>query len=303
MSMPHDISRGAAAPARAIEDPIEAARPLGASGPMEEAIAVLSTSRDAAPAIHSLRGDIQFEMGRVEDAAESYMTVLGAQPNDYYARYNLALCLRRLERWESAALAFQEVLEFDPHRDHVRISLGDCLLHLNRFEEALACFDLCWSETARGPAVFGKAVVLQLLRRFDEAETIYSQLLGSPRFAEEALCNLIAISMEVFDLTRVERYALQLLEMCPQSTTALQGLTLVALERREYSAASRYFSRLMEHTPESGTTPPTRDGEAIEYRLSRDVVNRLNDTVDTARAATRAMSNPKPGLMRPGTLY
>src|SRR5439155_8893741 len=98
-------------------------------------------------------------------------------------------------------------LELDPHRDPVRIACGDSLLRLNRFEEALACFDQCWSDAAWEQALFGKAVALQLLRRFDHAETLYNRLLAINTKEEEVLANLIAMSMEVFDLARVWRYS------------------------------------------------------------------------------------------------
>ena len=56
-----------------------------------------------------------------------------------------------------------------------------------------------WSEAARKPAMFGKAVALQILRRFDEAEAAYERLLAQDSRAEEALTNLLAMGLEVFD--------------------------------------------------------------------------------------------------------
>ncbi len=213
-------------PAQAIRDPIEAALALRAQGRLHEALEVLSRPGEFPVDYYTLRGDLQLEVGRIKEAAGSYFTAIASEPGNVYAQHNLALCLRRLERWEPAAEAFQKVLDLDPHRDQVRIELGDCLLHLNRLEDALTCFDRCWTDAARGPALFGKAVALQLLRRFDEAETIYERLLAIDPKAEEALSNLIAMSMEVFDLSRVQKYSLQLLGIRPKSIVAIfRGLS------------------------------------------------------------------------------
>ena len=278
----------AAAPVRAISDPIEAALALRADGRLEEALDALSGQPgQRSPDFDTLRGDVQMEMGRLDAAAESYSAVIATVPDNVYARYNLGICLFRLERWEDAAAALQEVLDYDPHRDQVRIYLGGCLLHLNRFEEALECFDRCWSEAARHAALFGKGVALHMLRQFDEAEAVYKHVSEAEPNAEEALSNLIAMSMEVFDLGRVHRYSQQLLERAPQSRIALQGLTLVAIERQDYETAAAYFSRLP-------TPPPGTDGEendAIEYRLSQEVLERLNETRPRLSAGMRARPN------------
>jgi len=263
-------------PARALTDPVEAALALRAQGRLEEALELLSAPGRSSSDPQTLRADLQLELGRTEEAAGSYYALIESKPDNVYAYSNLALCLHRLERWEAAADAFERALELDPHRDHVRIARGDCLLRLKRFEEALACFDLCWSDTAKEQATFGKAVALQLLRRFDDAENLYQRLLALNPNAEEALSNLIAMSMEVFDLTRVWTYSYQLLEKGSQSQAALQGLVLVALERHDDSTAARYFARLVEHHPEC--LIPKREEEDdgnITYRLSREVVERL----------------------------
>jgi tetratricopeptide (TPR) repeat protein len=150
-------------------------------------------------------------------------------------------------------------------------------LHLNRTEEALACFEQCWSQSSRARAEFGKAAALQVLRRFDQAEAAYERALAADPRLDEALSNLIAMSMEVFDLSRIHRYALRLLDLLPHSAIALQALTLVALERREFEEAAYYFGRFQERARE--TAHGLDSEEAIEYRLSEEVVARLNQMI------------------------
>ena len=280
-------SGAAAAPAVATgsNDPLQAAIALRSQGRFQEALDLLSGPGEFFADTYTLRGDLLAELGRLADAAGSYYTATVSSPDNLYARMHLGSCLRRLGRWEEAAEAFQIVLHADPHRDPIRLELGDCLLRLNRLEQALNCFDQCWSDAAQRQAVFGKGVALQLLRRSDEAEIAYERALALDGKAEEALANLIAMSMEVFDLERVWRYSRRLVEINPRSIPGLQGLTLVAVERGDMETAARHFATLAEHAPES--VRPTRDSsdDIIEYRLNRKVVERFRDFMRTRPGA------------------
>jgi len=250
---------------------------LRAQGRLQEALDILSSPGEFVPDFYTLRGDMQLELGQHKEAAGSFFTATISAPDNIYAQCNLGMCLRRLERWEQAAEAFQVVLSLDAHRDAIRLELADCLLHLNRFEDALACFDQCWSDAARRPALFGKAVALQLLRRFEEAEATYERVLTLDPKAEEAYTNLIAMSMEVFDLERVQRYSQRLMAVNPASLIGLQGITLVAIERGEVDNASRNFFKIVESAPDSIRTSGHDSDGSIEYRVSRKVIDRLQE--------------------------
>jgi tetratricopeptide (TPR) repeat protein len=230
----------------------ETALTLYSAGRYQEALDALTTPGENLCDFYTLRGDIQFALTRFEEAAASYFTsvTLATPPQNAYAQYRLGICLHHLDRWEEAIQAFQKVLEVDPHRDEVRLGLGACLLHLNRPEEALANFDRCWSDAARLRILFGKAVALQLLGRYQEAEGAYQRLLAGDPKSEEALSNLIALCVEAHDLENARSYSLRLLEISPESPTALQGLAAVALESGEYETAFRYCSRIVERAPD-----------------------------------------------------
>lgn len=149
-----------------------------------------------------------------------------------------------------------------------RLREGERLLNLARFEEALECFAGAESEDAR--ALFGSAVARQMLGRFEEAESRYEQLLSADPAHQEALANLIAMSVERFDLDRVASYSHRLLALNADSTAALQGLVIVAVERRQLETAAQYFRRIV-----AEPRPADADDDAIEYRLSRETVERL----------------------------
>ncbi len=281
MTRPTPIS--AAAAVRAVSDPLEAALALRAQGHIAAAIELLVAAGRTSDH-HNLRADLQSESGRLAEAVETYAAVAAQEPENLHALSGAATSLYRLSRWEEAADFFKALLTQDPHRDDARILLGDCLLRSNRIEEALVSFERCWSQGAKARAEFGKAVALQLLRRFDQAEAAYERALRADPRMEQALLNLITMSMEVFDLQRVREYSLRLLELNPENHTALRGLTLIALERRDYDEAARYFARL----PESAGAVDEKesagdDGDPVEYRLSREVVARLQQSLRMAR--------------------
>src|SRR3954465_11329669 len=138
------------------------------------------------------------------------------------------------------------------------------LLDEGRFEEALASF--------RGDDVrstFGRGVALQMLGRFEEAEMEYESVLDADPGHEETLANLIALNIEKFQLDPVERYSRQLLAIRENSQIGLRGLIVVAVERRDFELAANCFARL-DPVQENGR-------DAVEYRLSRQTVNRLKD--------------------------
>jgi tetratricopeptide (TPR) repeat protein len=278
------------AAASAAPDPLQAALALRAQGRPQEALNALSVPGELSIDAYILRGDLQFELGRIQLAAETYFAVTEQDPDHVFAQGQLGLCLYRLKLWEAAAHAFEVVLQFDPHRDEVRLQFADCLLRLRRFEAALTCFDECWSEGSRRRALFGKAVALQLLRRFDEAEKLYERLLTIDPAAEEALSNLIAMSMEVFELARVQKYSQRLLEINSRSTVALKGLALAAIERLDYTAAASYFHRALELDPEI-MHPPAEASDAVEYRVSRKIFDSLEETRRKLKFKTARVSS------------
>lgn len=226
---------------------LDAALELRRTGRLEEALEALGTSSEFDPRVSSVRAEMEFALGRFGDAVLNYFAVAMADPNNADLQQNLALCLACCERWDLAAEAFERVLRLDAERAEARLGLGSCLLHLNRPEEALVNFNRCGT----GAALFGKAVALQALERFEEAGRTYETLLVAEPDSEEALCNLIAMSIERRDLERTSDYAARLLEIRPQSTVALQGLATVAFGNSDHPAAAAYCDQILELAPEN----------------------------------------------------
>ena len=238
-----------AAVANTIRNQVEAALALRSGGRLQEALDLLTSPGEYTSDLYMLRGELQLGLGRFQEAAGSFFTVVASDPDHIFALYQLGVCLHHLSRWTEAAQLFQKVLDSDPDRDSARLGLGACLLQLHRVDEAIANFDSCWSEASRWRALFGKAVALQLLGRMNEAQAAYERLLISDPKSKEVLSNLITMSIEANDLEAASRYSMQLLDVSPQSTIALQALAAAALEHREYPEAARLCSRIVEQAP------------------------------------------------------
>jgi tetratricopeptide (TPR) repeat protein len=229
--------------------PLEEALDLRSAGLLTDALSLLRSASDVRS--RTVRAEIEFELGRFADAALSYFSValseLNASPT---LQYNLALCLLRCERWHEATEAFERVLQRDRNQTEARLGLGSCLLHLNRAEEALRNFDLGLRGPERERALLGKAVALQLLGRFREAERAYETLLSSDPASEEALANLMVMSMAAEDLESAQEHAFRLLKTHPHSAAALQGLASMALDASDHEAAIHYCDRILELAPD-----------------------------------------------------
>ncbi len=181
---------------------------------------------------------------------------------------NLALALYRQQQWDAAAGRLERLLAHDSTRDDLRIALGDCLLRLHRPRQAAECFARCLGSASQAPALFGQAVACQMLRRFDESEAAYGRFLEWEPRSEEALANLVALSMERLDMDRVQRYAGRLLEIAPDSCAALQGLIVAAASRGDFGQAGIHLQRLLELLPRSQIF--RNDPAVPSDRLDRD---------------------------------
>lgn len=228
--------------------PMENITALRSAGRLNEALeALVRGSGELSSFDSAVRGELEYALGRYQEAALSYFSVVSSEPDNAKAHYNLALCLQHSERWDTAAEVFQLVLQLDSQYAEARLGLALCLLHLNRTEEALVYFS---AGDEIGPSLFGKAVTLQLLHRFEEASTVYERLLKADSNSEEVLSNLIAMGIERNEYEEVRRHSERLLNMRPRSLPALQGLATVALEELETDEAASYCDRILEVAPD-----------------------------------------------------
>ena len=183
---------------------------------------------------------------------DSYSARFAAEAKDSAAAFDLAVSLEKVEKWDAAADSFRRTLEIEPGRVDALIGLGACLLHLDHADEALSCFEEClFSNLDRERVLLGKAVALQELKRYEEADLAYRELLQITPNASEPLGNLIALSVVRQDATALGEYSRRLLRVDPYSKAALQGLATLALWNGDHAAAINYCMRVLEVDPVS----------------------------------------------------
>jgi tetratricopeptide (TPR) repeat protein len=236
--------------APAVSELLEAVSALRSCGLLSEALAMLTSRREFDADLCAARGGIEFALGRFEYAALSYSAVALSLPGNPDAQFNLALCLQRCGRWDEAAEGFERVLRLDADWTEALLGLGACLLEMNRAQDALECFDRACRVVRQGPALFGKAVALQLLGQFERSTEIYEELLASGPNSEEVLSNCIAMNIDNHNLAGVREHSRRLLELAPHSEVALRGSVTAAFEDGNYQAAVYYCERLLDAAPD-----------------------------------------------------
>lgn len=172
-------------------------------------------------AIHNFRALMLDELGRYDEALESFGKALALDPDNAMAQsnyghaltrhfrylealphfekavalapqdpgmhYNVADPLKALGRLEEALAAYDRALALDPEMAIAHINRGLVLGHMGRYADALAAFDRAVAlEPEAIAAHIGRNVVLASSGRVDEALAINRDLARNPAFRPEA---------------------------------------------------------------------------------------------------------------------
>lgn len=264
---------------------LDLAEALWEAGQLEDALATIAGDDGLDPNVCALRGEIEFALGRYQEAALSYTALVTAEPNCGDGHYNLGLALVRTRKWEGASTSFQRALRLDRNRPDAWAGLGVCLLEERRPADALVAFERSRThglagESAWAQASFGRAVAMHLLGRLEEAKSAYESLLDSDPENQDVVANLVALSLAAGDVRALESYARRLLEMDSHSLVAMQGLASVALQAGDYQSVARYCDQIMEIAP--GSLDAAHNFSLATDRLLAGL--RGQTTVDTATA-------------------
>ena len=151
---------------------------LHLEGKGEEALAQIEQALEAGerqPEVYAAAGYLRYERKQFEPAAAAYGKFVALDPENATGWFNLAASLQALDKWEEAAAMFEKALAADPDRYEAHLGLGLSRLHMGAARPALEAYDRCIRmfpnlEPARlEPVLFGKAVTLQMLKKFTEA--------------------------------------------------------------------------------------------------------------------------------------
>lgn len=215
-------------------------------GDRERAIVELQAAIDAGeqqPELFLLLGQIHFESSHFEAAELVYGRYADLETTSALAHYNRAVCLEKLNRWGDAAAHFRKATQCESDLRDAWLGLGLSSLHIRRADEALAAFDRYLADVPESePAHFGRAVALQMLRRFDEAEAIYSQFALDGEPSAELLANQLALSVGRRDAAVVRERAARLAELRPDSPHGQEAVCYVAILAEDWPAVVEHLA-------------------------------------------------------------
>ncbi len=192
----------------------------------------------------ALTGQIQFELGCIEDAARSFTRLMERDPNHPCAMLNLGLCQARMRHWAEAIGSLQRALLLHPDRAEVWFALGVCLMNEDRVAESRAAFAHSLRlEENYAPALFGQAVCLHMDGKPGEALAAYERLLEGQPGREQILVNALAAAAEARNAAKTREYASRLLQMQPRSIEPHLALAFVALRDGNVEEAATHCER------------------------------------------------------------
>jgi tetratricopeptide (TPR) repeat protein len=202
------------------------------------------------PEAYLFLGQIHFEARRFAEAGAVYRQLVEVDGDNPLGHFNAGVCAEKAGHWGEAAGYLKRAVELDPERREAWLGLGLCGLHQRRPEEALKGFEgYLEGDPENEPANFGRAVALQMLRRFDEAGEIYAHFRGEGEPSAELLTNELALAVAQKDRERVKQVAGELERVRPGSRQVLEAQTFVALMGGEWTEAAALFGRMTNSDP------------------------------------------------------
>lgn len=217
----------------------------------EEALQELAgPMAQAEPDALSLAGQINFELGRIDKAAQIYSRLATVFPGHPYATLNLGICHARLRSWNAAVETLKSALVLHPDRAEVWFALGVSLLNQKRATEARSAFGRSLRLSGEyAPAWFGQAVACQLEGSHSDALRIYERMLEAQPDCEELLANALASAAELRDSAKVRALAPRLLQIRPLSIPAHLAMAWIAIDQGSLAEANRHCGMVAQANP------------------------------------------------------
>ena len=136
------------------------------------------------------RGNVLDDLGRSEEALDSYNSALEINPAYDKAYCNRGIILKSLGQKEEALASYNKALEINPGYDAAHYNKGNVLDDLGRKEEALASYIKALEiNPGYGAACYNKGNVLDDLGRKEEALACYNKALEINPHHDAALNN------------------------------------------------------------------------------------------------------------------
>ena len=222
-------------------------------------------------------GDILSELGRYEEAIETYNRAIRLDRSYVHAYRSKASVLEKLERYQEARIAYEEALaahdkalQSEPEDFFFHFFRADVLNHLHRYDEAMAVYDKA-QQLAPHPLVgvhciFGKGIA----RRARDA-SVRLQAAGKE-------INEKAIEAEIELMHKEEKLA-------PMKKSVLfQPVCQLMQEMQKWSGTPKQFKELL-----SSRFP---DAFATWYKMPRKFIEELKEITPALQEEGIAVNVP-----------
>jgi tetratricopeptide (TPR) repeat protein len=150
------------------------------SGKTADALSVIDDAIAAGahdPALYNLKGLAAGELGRNQDAEDSFRTVIRLNPNVAMGYNNLGVLLAKLGRHQEAADAFREAHTREPQNFNALLGLGTSLAALHKYAEAASSLqEACNLQPGDFQCGYEWAHALLEARQFSAAKKVLNQL-------------------------------------------------------------------------------------------------------------------------------
>jgi tetratricopeptide (TPR) repeat protein len=156
------------------------------SGKNSDALAVINAAIAAGSgdvAIYNLRGLLTSELGRNQEAEESFRTVIRLSPTSPMGYNNLGVLLSKVGRDRDAANAFREAQARDPQNFTALLGLGTSLVALHEYGGAINYLEKAWKAH---PGDFQAGYEWALALREDKQSAAAKKILGQVPAPQEA---------------------------------------------------------------------------------------------------------------------
>jgi protein O-GlcNAc transferase len=196
------------------------------------------------------RGYLQLELGKYAAAAESYGSASKKDPAAAESWFQWGFCLYKLGDFADALKRFEKTASLGAAWIELPLAESMCLLGLKQYSKAIEKTDECLRlNQSYVPALFTKAVALQLTWNPEQAADLYGQVLGYDPKCVQAHMNLITLGLQQKKYALVEQYSARLLELQPDNPLALEGLAVSSFSKEDYDTARKWYTRLTETVP------------------------------------------------------
>lgn len=265
----------------------------------DEALALFDTAQTAVPEMPSVdynRANALQELGRLEDAVESYRRAIVRDPLNIGAHSDLNQLLFRLGREDEFLTSIDEVAALYPEIGELPLVKGDFLFRVDRYDEAIEAFDRAVRLLTDNVTPYdGLGLIYARQGRFDEAIKNHEIAVEMEPENAHAWTNFAETLIRAGDPERARDAAERAVALAPthQNALGIWSLALRKLEDPREEELNDYENlvQVFEIAPPEGYSDMdafNRDLNAYLDRLHRDSHEALEQTL---RKGTQTLGN------------